>query len=253
MVDSAWNRLRGISRLLKGKNNKEGDESHLSLLEQKVGYLSEMELFQDLAQEDLDWLDRVTSMVVYPRGKLIYSPKEPREVLFLLKRGKVQLYRISPEGKKLIVTTLNKSTFFGEIALLSQGMYGSFAEAAEDSLVCIMDRQVVAELILRRPQVGLRIVYVLSRRLLQLEQVLEDMNFKRVPARLASLLLSLGEGEEKKVIMGLTHQDLADMLGALRETVSECLNRFRAQGLVEIERMKITILKPEALTEIANE
>ncbi|MCB0110367.1 MAG: cyclic nucleotide-binding domain-containing protein, partial [Caldilineaceae bacterium] len=103
-------------------------------------YLSELTVFQDLSPREMDELNRITTMSTVPRGRVFYRPEEPGEVLFILKEGRVQLYRISPEGKKLVITTLGPHTLFGEMALLGTKLHNTFAEAIEDCLICVMSR-----------------------------------------------------------------------------------------------------------------
>ncbi len=171
-------------------------------------------------------------------------------MLFLLKKGRVQLYRLSPEGKKLIVATLGPGAIFGEMSLVGQGMYNTFAEAAEDCLLCVMSRTDVENLIVSKPRVALRFIEAIGKRLTEAEARLEATTFKSIPARLASLLLRLAE-ESGPVVDGYTHQELAEMLGTYRETTTQTLNDFKAQGLIEIGRKRIELKDPEGLLEVA--
>lgn len=218
----------------------------------KIGYLSEMDIFQDLSAKDMTWLEQVTSMVTCPKGRIVYAPGEGGEVLFLLKKGAVQIYRLSPEGKKLVMVTIGPGTFFGEMSIIGQGMYDSFAEATDESTLCVMRRNDVEGLLLTKPAVALRLLQVLGRRILHTQRVLEELAFKEVPARLASLLLRLWEEAEKRPITGLTHQDLAEMVGTLRETTTEVLDHFKAAGLIQIHRMRIEVLDQHGLEKIAH-
>lgn len=217
----------------------------------KIGYLSEMDLFRDLSKEDMAWLDQLTNMVQCRKGQIVYSPEEGKEVLFLLKKGTVQIYRLSPEGKKLVTGTLGPGTFFGEMSLFGQGMYDSFAEASEDATLCVMRRSDLEQIVLAKPAVALRLLQNLGRRLRDSERALEELAFKPVPARLAALLLRLWQDSGKRPITGLTHQDLADMAGTLRETATEVLNQFKAAGLVELHRMHINLIDADGLNGVA--
>jgi len=219
---------------------------------EKMGYLTQMYLFRDLTGRELEELDRITTMSAVQKGKIFYHPHEMGEVLFLLKRGRVQLYRLSPDGKKLILDTLEPGTVFGEMSLIGQRMYNTFAEAVDDCLICVMSRADVERLIMERPRIALRILEVTGRRLQEAEARLEDMAFKSVPARLASLLLRLSL-EEGKVIEGYTHQDLAETVGTYRETATQVLNHFKEKGLVDLARKRITILDFDGLRQMAEE
>ncbi|MBI4287466.1 MAG: Crp/Fnr family transcriptional regulator [Chloroflexi bacterium] len=199
------------------------------------------------------WLDSVTSMVNYRKGQLIYSPDDPKEVLFLLKKGKVQLYRLSTEGKKLVLALLDAGTFFGEMALVGQGMYGTFAEVVQDALVCAMTRHDVVQLLSTRPAVALRLLETLGQRFLETQTSLDALAFKSVKARLASLLLRLARQKGDGVIEGIGHQDLAEMAVALRETVTQVLDEFKALGLLDLGRLRIKILNYDELRKMAEE
>jgi CRP/FNR family cyclic AMP-dependent transcriptional regulator len=218
---------------------------------EKLGYLSDIELFRDLSDRDISDLDRVTTMTSVPRGRVFYRPEEVGEVLFLVKDGRVQLYRISPEGKKLVIATLGPGTLFGEMALLGQQMHNTFAEALDDCLIYVMSRTDLERLILSKPSVGLRVLEITGRRLRDAEERLEDMAFKGIPARLASLLLRLAAERGSTEIVGLTHQDLAETVGTYRETATQVLNDMKSDGLIDIGRKRIDILSAERLQALA--
>lgn len=221
-------------------------------MDEKLGYLSDVDLFRDLSERDMTELDRMTTITSVPRGRVFYQPEDVGEVLFLVKSGQVQLYRISPEGKKLVIATLGPGTLFGEMALLGQQMHNAFAEALDDCLILVMSRADLERLILNKPVVGLRMLEITGRRLNDAEARLEDMAFKGIPARLASLLLRLAAERNSRDILGLTHQDLAETIGTYRETATQVLNDMKAQGLIEIGRKRITIKDADRLAEVAN-
>ena len=216
----------------------------------KVGYLKMVDIFQDLSDEELEALDSSITIIPCEVGKIFYAPEDTGEALFIIRKGKVQLYRISPDGRKIVTNTLSPGTIFGEMSLIGQGMYDSFAEAMENCAVCKMDRTDLERLLLQKPQVAIRILEVIGKRLVEIEARLEDIAFKTVAGRLASLLLRLMR-EQGATIVGFTHQDLADALGTYRETTTQTLNKLKAQGLLDIGRKKIEILDPESLQLIA--
>ena len=216
-----------------------------------IGYLQMVQVFQDLDEAEIQEIDRTLTLTSCRRGRILYMPEETGEILFLLKRGRVQLYRISPDGKKLVIATLGPGTIFGEMALIGQGMHNSFAEAIEDCELWVMNREDVERLLMSKPQVALRIFEILGHRLKEAEARLEEIAFKGIPARLASLLLHLADEQGGEAIAGLTHQDLGEQIGTYRETTTQTLNLFKAQGLIDIGRKRIQILDREGLKRIA--
>lgn len=218
----------------------------------KLTYLSNIEIFQDLSTSELEQMDRQITMSSCEPGRIFYMPEDTGEVLFLLKKGRVQLYRISPNGKKLVVETLGPGTIFGEMSLVGQGMHNTFAEAVDECLLCVMSRADVERLMREKPSVAFRFVEALGDRLSSVETRLEEIAFKSIPARLASLLLRLADEEGSGTeVIGYTHQDLGEILGTYRETVTQTLNDFKADGLVDISRKRIQILDQDGLEILA--
>jgi CRP-like cAMP-binding protein len=190
-------------------------------------------------------------MTTCRRGKILYMPEDSSEVLFFLQEGRIQLYRISPDGKKLVIATLGPGTIFGEMAFIGQGMHNSFAEAIEACVLYVMSRNDVERMLSTKPKVALRIFEVLGRRLRRAEERLEEIARKGIPARLASLLLQIAGETGSDTIEGYTHQDLGEQIGTYRETTTQTLNNFKADGLIDIGRKRITILDREGLALIA--
>jgi CRP/FNR family cyclic AMP-dependent transcriptional regulator len=217
----------------------------------KIGYLQMVDIFQDLTEEEIEEIDRATTISTCRRGKIFYMPEDTSEVLFLLKEGRVQLYRISPDGKKLVIGTIGPGAIFGEMALIGQGMHNTFAEATEDCVLLVMSREDVERLLVTKPKVALRIFEVLGSRLKETESRLEGIAFKGIPARLASYLLQLADEQGTDTITGMTHQDLGEQIGTYRETTTQTLNTFKADGLIDIGRKRITILDRAGLERVA--
>ncbi len=217
----------------------------------KAAFLSETDIFRDLSSQELEELDRMTAMSTCRRGKVFYTPGETGEVLFILKRGRVNLYRINPDGKKLVTATVGAGTVFGEMSLVAQGMHDTFAEAVEDCTLCVMSRSDVEHLLLSKPRVALRFMEMIAARLRDVETRMETVAFKSVPTRIATFLLQLADGNGK--LLGVSHQDLADMVGTYRETVTRILNEFRSEGYIDLGRLNVNILDRDALQAIADE
>ncbi|MCA9995611.1 MAG: Crp/Fnr family transcriptional regulator [Anaerolineales bacterium] len=210
---------------------------------EKINYLSDIHIFRDLPPTDLAQMDRQLAMISCAPGKIFYMPEDNGEALFLIKRGRVQLYRLSPGGKKLVVAMLGAGAMFGEMALVGQGMHSTFAEALDECLICVMSRADVERLVVEKPAVAFRFLEVMGNRVTALESHLEAIAFKSISARLASLLLKLAaEQDDNNVVQGYTHQDFSDMLGTYRETITQTLNDFKGNGLVEIGRKRIALL-----------
>ena len=242
--------LPGLRRALGGARSKAPTVQEQ--LPYKRVYLRAIDIFRDLSPEDMHALDTMTRMTTVAKGRTIYHQEEHAAGLFLLKKGRVRLSRTNPSGKKLDLAILEPGTFFGEMPLLGERMRNADAEALEDCTLCVMSQADVERLLLSKPQVALRMLEILGRRLAESEARLEDLAYRSLPARLASLLLRLGQSGAD-VIEGVTHQELGDMLGVYRETVTKTLDEFQTARYVDLARRRIRILDRKGLAGLLDE
>jgi CRP-like cAMP-binding protein len=224
------------------------ENGQLGLYNRTLSCISKLEIFTDLLPHEISEIDHSSATTHVSKGKVIYSPEDNRETLFLIKEGRVQLYRISIEGRKLVLAMLGPETFFGEMPLFGQAMGDTVAQAVDDVMLCTLGRAEVERILLTYPRIALRLIQVLNERLQEAEERLHESAFLTMPARTAALLLRLAE--ESNEISGLTHQDLADMLGVYRETVTATLDKLKQDELLKIGRKRITLSDRSALEEL---
>jgi len=246
-------RLRAFGRRA-GAGQDLSHDDQLTEEETKQGYLTKQAIFRDLSHAEIERIAKMTRMITTPKGKVFYVPGETGEVLFLLKEGKVELYRLTPDGRKLVIDMVGPGTFFGDMACIGQNMQDSFAEAAEDALVCVMSRNDIQKLMVDKPTVAVRILEAVGQRLVEITTRLEETTFLGAQERVAALLLRLATHKDGRLIVeGHSHQDLAYMLGTYRETVTNALDHLKAEGLIEVGRKRVVLLQPERIREIAQE
>ncbi len=222
-------------------------------MSRKSHYLQNITAFQDLSLLEVESISQQTTLVQYKAGHLFYLPNDPGEALFILKKGRVQLYRMSPSGRKFIVSILREGAIFGHMVLVGQRMHNTFAEALDDCTICVWNRAEVEQVLREKPQVALRFLEAVGQRLFEAEQRLEEMTFKRIPVRMAGLLLQLDREQGcNGIVCGYTHQQLADMLGTYRETATQTLNDFKELSLISVRRKAIEILDVQSLRQIAD-
>ena len=217
----------------------------------KLELLSAMEIFQDLSEQEIEALMGSTPMLTAQKGTVFYGADDGPEVLFLLKSGRVMLYRESPYGKKLTLGYVEKGAFFGEMSLVGQRLLGTCAVAVEDSVICALSRHDVQSLMLDHPTVALRVIDVLAHRLQSTRDDLQEMAFSDVTGRVAGLLLRLVDDENS--VVGYSHQDLAEMVGCLRESLTVVLDRFKQTGAVNVGRKRIEIIERGQLLQVVKQ
>jgi CRP-like cAMP-binding protein len=216
--------------------------------------LSEVDIFADLSPAEMDRLAAVAPMKTYAPGELLYSPHNPVETLFILKKGRVRIFRIAADGRALTTALITPGTIFGEMVLLGQHMYDNYAEALEEAVVCVMSRSTVQQHLLSDPRIATRITEILGQRLVEMERRLCDAVFKSVPQRVAGTLTTLA-GQQRRLGVGprtaqvaLTHDQLAALVGTSRETATKVLGDLADRGLIRLARGKITILDPAGVS-----
>jgi len=183
-------------------------------------------------------------------GTVFFTPEDSSERVFILKLGRVEVYRLTANGKRLVTRRIGPGTIFGEMGLLGQTLQGCFAEAIESSLVCIATKDDILQLLRERPDIAIHLLDSVGNRLKSLEDRLEDAIFSPVKVRLARFLLS-SHNPASNAVSGYTQAEIGDAIGALRQTVTEILSELEDQGLVEVGRKQIQVVNRPALEEIA--
>ena len=220
-------------------------------------YLEQINIFEGLSDEELQEIAKLTTTAHYPREAVIYSPEDEAGSIYLLEEGKIKLSKVANDGKEITIAVLQGGDVFGELSMTDGETYDVFAEVLEDARVCIIAREKFAELVRQKPEIALMLIRSLSERLRNAESQIEDLVFRSVPARVASLMVKLAEEHGRvsregiTIDLRLTHQDIANMVGATRETVTNVLNGLRSDGIIDIEQKRVRILSQERLQDAA--
>lgn len=214
--------------------------------------MSEVDIFCDLSDTEMDAMAQAAPMRTYTTGSLVYTPHQPLETLFILKKGRIRIFRVSPDGRALTTAIIDPGTIFGEMVIVGQQMHDNFAEALDDVVVCVMTKSDVRRLLLGDPRISARISETLGRRIGELEQKFSDAVFKSVPERIAGALVTLSSAASGRPLgrgiqVRLTHEQLAALAATSRETTTKILGELADQGLISLGRGRITILSRERL------
>ena len=220
--------------------------------------MSEVDIFADLTDAEMEAIAAAAPMRQFAPGELLFSPPQPMETLFILKQGRVRIFRVSADGRALTTAIVTPGTIFGEMLLLGQQMHDNFAEALDEVTVCVMSRSDVQRFLLSDVRIAARISEILGNRVSQLERRLSDTVFKSVPERVATTLCLLADQEQRRPLgrglqISLTHEQVAALAGTSRETTTKVLNEFADQGLLRLGRGKLTILDLPRLSAEAGE
>jgi CRP-like cAMP-binding protein len=203
------------------------------------------EILRQLAQRDKAVNESLT-VRTFGAGQTVCKAEEMASFLWLLVSGRVQLFRMTDNGRRFVVATLEPGSVFGGESLLGDPRPTTWAVALEPCTVWIFSAQRVVELSTANAMFGFGLMQAMGQRVTEAERRLERMAYSTISARLAALLLELG-GDEPDMTVRTTHRELADMLGTWRETISKTLQDFRCRGLVASRHRRLTLLDREGL------
>ena len=220
---------------------------------ERIRLLSLVDIFEPLSEEEIEQLNGQLPDRYLERDEVFYGPGDPSERLFLLQKGKVRVYKTTPDGREFTLAVVESGTVFGEMALTAQQLEGAYAQAMEPSQVSMMLKADLERLILEKPEVGLKIAHLLSERLRRYEARLEDVTRKDVRSRLAGIIVLLVESEGVRTGTGYkipshyTHERLGTMIGANRVAVTRAFGLLQDEGVVELRRRLIHVKDIDAL------
>lgn len=214
----------------------------------KLWYLKHIRLFDGLSQSELQEMDRITRMQEVKKRQPIYLPGDPSNTVYLLKKGRVKIGSSTPSGKEVTFEILDPGEIFGELEALEGCPREALAETLDDVLICAIRREDFTRYLREHPDLMVKLTKLMGFRLRKIQSRVEDLVFRDVPARVAHLLLELKktdgvpEGGGIRLGVKLTHQEMANLIGCSRETVSATLSQFRDRRLIRIDGRSITIL-----------
>ncbi len=177
-----------------------------------------MELFKGLEPAELASSFDDAEVRTYPAGSIVFTPEDSScERLYILQQGRVSLYRLTANGKRLVTSQILPGAVFGVRALLGRVMQKNFAEAVKDSNICIITREQVLALLKRRPELTLQIMEMVCKRLYLLEERLVETVYNLVSVRLAYFLLTNADSTTG-VLTNITQEEIGNTIGAVRQT-----------------------------------
>lgn len=208
-------------------------------------------IFNHLTPEQMDEIMKVVRTVPYKKGELIYRADEKSEVLYIVNRGQVKIYRLVESGKEKLVRLLNPGNFTGELALFKQTVHEAYAEAVVDSKICQIRRDDLRQLLIEYPTISLKILTEFSRRLESSEKETTSLATEKVETRIALFLVECvteTNVNEATIELPMSRKDLASYLGTTPETISRKLTEFEEAKLIKQEgQRKVQLLDIDQL------
>ena len=201
-------------------------------------YLQKVDLFSDMSDEEMMEVIEGMEDREYPHKHMLYTPQEQVEKTYILKEGEVTLYKSTPDGKKIILDILKPGSIFGNIGFNADE--GHYAELTQKSYVCTLPPNFLVQLMKKNPEVALRALQLLSKRISQYESQLKFLSMLGAKERILSAVRLFNKKEEKSILPAIlrmptkmTHEKLASVTGLTRETVTKQLQKL--EELVKIK------------------
>lgn len=222
-------------------------------MDRKYWYIKRSDIFSSMSHEEMERFASLSSMCEFSKGSTVYLPDEPSEHVYLLKEGAIKISRLGSDGEEIILDLIAPGEIFGEMSLLGEDARSTVAQAVENSLICSIRKENFFSFFTADKDLAFKVLRLVGLKRVEIETRLEELAYCSVPGRIASLLTRLAKRHGIKDDTGikirprLTHRDIAFLVGASRETVTEVLNQMKARGVIDTSFMSITVLDPEAL------
>lgn len=208
--------------------------------------------FRLLSDEQLDALASFSAIYQFEAGELIFSQGEEATSFYILLGGKVQIYKLSREGKEMILHLFGPGDIFAEVPIFS-GIpnYPANSLCMEACSVLSIQGKGFQALIKQYPDLALNMLSVLAQRLHKFSEIIEDLALRTVDSRLAKYLLSVSENSPDKAVIYIHKKTLAAILGTIPETLSRTFKKLAENGLIQVEDNRIHLLNRDALAVMA--
>ena len=215
--------------------------------------LATVPLFAALDEATGELLASALTTRAVVRGHVVFSEGDTGDRLFIVMDGKVKISRAALDGRENLLTVLGPGEMFGELSLFDPGPRTATATAVTESTLASLDHDDLRPLLLNEPGVAVQLLRALAQRLRRTNEAMADLVFSDVPGRVAKALLDLAEkfGVEEqdglRVTHDLTQEELAQLVGASRETVNKALSDFATRGWLRLEGRTVLLLDRERL------
>jgi CRP/FNR family transcriptional regulator, cyclic AMP receptor protein len=220
--------------------------------ESALDLLGQVPLFAELEQDELDRFSRVAVPRSFPKGTRVFHEGDHSDACYIIREGSFRVTREHPDGRAITLANLGPGDIFGELAMLDGEVRSASVEALSDGDLLALPAADVRGLLARHPEITVKLVAALVRRLRQANERISRQSFQTVPSRVAGVLSQLvaeeapwrgGEG----VTIRMNQADLAQLAGTSRESVSRFLAELDRAGVVKVGRGRVTIVEPPRL------
>ncbi len=210
-------------------------------------------LFQGVDSGAADDLAKEMEMIEIRKGEVLFNEGEPGDSLYIVLSGRIKVGRRAADGRQNLIALMGPSDMVGELSLFDPGPRTATATAVVDSRLARLRKHALRPWLTNRPEIAEQLLRVLARRLRRTNNTVADLIFTDVPGRVAKNLLQMAsqfgsrDGGVLRVTHDLTQEEMAQLVGASRETVNKALADFASRGWLRLDGKSVIILDPERL------
>lgn len=211
---------------------------------------SRISLFDSLTFEEQKELIAKAQHLDYQKGDIIFHENDPADRIMIIRYGKIKINRYSLDGKEYVLDILDESDFYGEQNIFGGNSLEANAVSMGDSGVCLIYLKEIQELILRKPEIGIKLLNVIGQKLSLANELVRLLSINNAKSRIAGFILFRSSRINSETIE-LTREDIAAYINVRRETISRKMGELCKEGAIALEgNRKVKILKKDILREI---
>ena len=222
-------------------------------------YVQDSRMLQNLDERTVELMAQRSTMATFEAGEFLHQAGQPMAAVSFLSEGRAKVYRMSAEGKQQTIVLLAPGDAFGEIGIVDPRSQNLYVEALTRVVVCRTTREAFLQLASRDPALAVRLAEAMGEKLQFAREQIADFAFRDIRGRVAHLLLTFLERERRlagddsldRIVPGLTHRELAELIGTRRESVTTALNILERDDLIRVEGKEIVYRDIEALRAVA--
>ena len=221
-------------------------------MEEITNFLKKIFIFSSLDEEHYIELKKISKILTFKKNEIIFSEGDEAKGFYIVKSGRVKIYKISTDGKEYILHLFGPNEPFGEVPAFVGGKFPANAEAYEDSEVIYFNRDLFLQLLKKIPEISVKIIGLLSKRLYTFTKIIESLSLKEVPSRLAEYLIYLSKKNKTESFdLAIPKKVLANILGTTPETLSRIFLKLKNEDIIEMNGNSIKIIDSEKLEDYA--
>ncbi len=212
--------------------------------------LRKLPYFEALGMNEIEQVSREVLELSFARGEVLFLEGEPCRGLYVVECGQIRIFKSSPDGREQVLLVAKPGDSFNDVPVFDGGPNPASASAVEESTIYLIPKEAVLSLLQDCPSAR-AILKLFAARLRHLTMMVEDLSFRSVVGRLARLLLELAVVEDgASPLKRLTQDEMATMVGSVRDVIGRALRHIEKTGAIKIERQSILVVSPEKLREM---